>query len=61
MFKSAVTELSQWADQCRRWADSSRTKEQRLDLKGLERILSDAASQAEGDSESGSLRPPANS
>lgn len=61
MFKSAATEISQWADQCRRWANTARTKEQRLNLKSLEKILSDAALQAEDDSENGILRPPTNS
>jgi hypothetical protein len=49
MFKSAAEELNQWADQCRRWANSARTREQRLTLQSLERILDDAAIEAEQD------------
>jgi hypothetical protein len=47
MFKSATEELSQWADQCRRWAKGARTREQRLTLQSLERLLDDAAIEAE--------------
>ncbi len=47
MFKSAAEELSQWADQCRRWARGARTREQRLTLQSLERLLDDAAIEAE--------------
>jgi hypothetical protein len=50
MFKSAAAELSQWADQCRRWAKGARTHEQRLTLESLERLLDDAAIEAERDS-----------
>ena len=50
MFKSAAEELSQWADQCRRWAKGARTREQRLTLQSLERLLDDAAIEAEQDS-----------
>ncbi|MGC1276588.1 MAG: hypothetical protein WA893_00020 [Xanthobacteraceae bacterium] len=49
MFKSAAEELNQWADQCRRWAKGARTREQRLTLQGLERLLDDAAIEAEFD------------
>lgn len=49
MFKSAAEELNQWADQCRRWAKGARTREQRLTLQGLERLLDDAAIEAECD------------
>ena len=47
MFKSAAEEISQWADQCRRWARGARTREQRLTLQSLERLLHDAAIEAE--------------
>jgi hypothetical protein len=49
MFKSAAEEISQWADQCRRWARSARTREQRLTLQRWERLFSEAASEAEVD------------
>lgn len=47
MVKSAAAELTHWADQCRRWARGARTREQRLTLQSLERILDDAAIEAE--------------
>jgi hypothetical protein len=47
MLKSAAEEMSQWADQCRRWAKGARTREQRLTLQSLERLLDDAAADAE--------------
>lgn len=47
MFKSAAQEISQWADQCRRWARGAHTREQRLTLQSLERLLEDAAIEAE--------------
>jgi hypothetical protein len=50
MFKSAAEELNQWADQCRRWAKGASTREQRLTLQGFERLLDDAAIEAEQDS-----------
>jgi hypothetical protein len=49
MFKSAAEEISQWADQCRRWARGARTKEQRLTLQHWERLFSQAAIDAEQD------------
>jgi hypothetical protein len=49
MFKSAAEEISQWADQCRRWARSAHTRKQRLTLQRWERLLSEAASEAEED------------
>ena len=49
MFKSAAEEISQWADHCRRWATDARTREQRLTLQSLERLLDDAAIEAEQD------------
>ncbi|MFY9759022.1 MAG: hypothetical protein WB772_19685 [Xanthobacteraceae bacterium] len=49
MFKSAADELNQWADQCRRWAKGARTRDQRLTLQSLERLLDDAAIEAEQD------------
>jgi hypothetical protein len=58
MFKSAAEELNQWADQCRRWAKGASTREQRLTLQGFERLLDDAAIEAEQDSgESAPLAP----
>jgi len=48
MFKSAAEEISQWADQCRRWARGARTRDQKLMLQNLERLLSQAALDAEG-------------
>jgi hypothetical protein len=48
MFKSAAEEISQWADQCRRWARAARTRDQKLMLQNLERLLSQAALDAEG-------------
>jgi hypothetical protein len=47
MFKSAAEEISQWADQCRRWARGARGREQKLMLQNLERVLSQAALDAE--------------
>jgi hypothetical protein len=47
MFKSAAEEISQWADQCRRWANGARTREQRLTLQRLEKLLDDAAIEAD--------------
>ncbi len=49
MFKSAAEEMNQWADQCRRWAKGARTRDQRLTLQSLERLLDDAAIEAEQD------------
>jgi hypothetical protein len=46
MFKSAAEEINQWADQCRRWAKDARTREQRLTLQSLEKLLEDAAIEA---------------
>lgn len=43
MFKSAAEEITQWADQCRRWARRARSKEQRLMLQNWERLFSEAA------------------
>jgi hypothetical protein len=49
MFKSAAEEIGQWADQCRRWARTAHTREQRLMLQSLERLLNQAALEAEDD------------
>jgi hypothetical protein len=58
MFKSAAEEISQWADQCRRWARDARTRDQKAMLQNLERLLSQAALDAEGSLElDGVLRP----
>ena len=48
MFKCAAEEISQWADQCRRWAREARTRDQKHMLQNLERLLSQAALDAEG-------------
>ena len=47
MIKSAAEEIGHWADQCRRWARDARTREQKLMLQNLERLLSQAALEAE--------------
>ncbi len=61
MFKSAAEEISQWADQCRRWARGARTREQRVTLQSLEKLLHDAAIEAEEELELTAPRPPARS
>ena len=62
MFKSAAEEISQWADQCRRWAREARTRDQKMMLQNLERLLSQAALDAEGTLDlDGVLRPLASS
>ncbi len=43
MFKSAAEEISQWADRCGRWARQARSRDQKLMLQNLERVLSQAA------------------
>lgn len=43
MFKSAAQEITQWADQCRRWARRARNNEQRLTLQNWERLFNEAA------------------
>jgi hypothetical protein len=43
MIKSAAEEIGHWADQCRRWARDARTREQKLMLQNLERLLNQAA------------------
>ncbi len=43
MFKSAAEEISQWADACGRWAREARSREQKLMLQNLERVLNQAA------------------
>jgi hypothetical protein len=47
MFKSAAEEMGQWADQCRRWARKARNPEQKQLLQNLERLLSEAALDAD--------------
>lgn len=62
MFKSAAEEIDQWANQCRRWAREARTREQKLILRNLERLLSQAALDAHDDLEGDcALRPVAQS
>jgi hypothetical protein len=46
MIKSAAEEIGHWADQCRRWARDARSREQKLMLQNLERLLSQAALEA---------------
>jgi len=57
MFKSAAEEISQWAAQCRRWAREARSRDQRLMLHNLERLLSQAALDAEDALDVDRLRP----
>ena len=57
MFKSAAEEISQWADQCRRWAKDARTREQRVTLQSLQRLLYDAAVEAEDEDDLAAPRP----
>jgi hypothetical protein len=47
MVKSAAEEIGHWADQCRRWARDASTREQKLMLQNLERLLNQAALEAE--------------
>ena len=47
MMKSAAQEISEWADRCRRWAKDARTREQRTTLTSLQKLLHDAALEAE--------------
>jgi hypothetical protein len=47
MFKSAAEEISQWADQCARWARETRSRDQKRMLQNLERVLSQAALDAQ--------------
>lgn len=59
MFKSAAEEITQWADQCRRWARRARTREERSTLMSLERLLEDAAIEAEDVADRSLPRPQA--
>ena len=47
MFKSAAEEISQWAERCGRWAREARSRDQKLMLQNLERVLCQAALDAE--------------
>jgi len=47
MLSSAAEEISEWAERCRIWACGARTMEQRSLLQGLERLLTQAAFDAE--------------
>jgi hypothetical protein len=47
MFKSAAEEISHWANRCGRWAREARSHDQKLLLQNLERVLSQAALDAE--------------
>jgi hypothetical protein len=46
---SAVKEINQWADRCRRWIRRARTDEQRQTLHDWEKFLRQAALIAERD------------
>ncbi len=47
MFKSAAEEIGEWADRCRLWARSARSREQRQMLQSWERLFSQAEIEAE--------------
>jgi hypothetical protein len=49
MLNSAAEEISLWAERCRIWACGARTAEQRLMLRSLEELLSQAALDADQD------------
>ena len=57
MLRSATEELSRWADQCRRWSHSARTKEQRLTLENWERFMLQAATKSEQELDAGYAKP----
>jgi len=57
MLRSATEELSRWADQCRRWSHSARTKEQRLTLQNWERFMLQAATESERKLDAGYAKP----
>ena len=44
---SAAEEISQWAERCRAWATTARTREQQIMLHSLEMLLSKAAVEAQ--------------
>jgi hypothetical protein len=49
MFESVAEEIGHWADRCQVWAQGARTREQRSMLQSLERLLSQAAADAQRD------------
>ena len=49
MSVSAAEELIHWADRCRNWARRARSSEHRANLQSLEKILNQAALEAEDD------------
>ncbi len=51
MFESVPEEIGHWAERCHVWAQGARTKEQRSMLQNLERLLSQAAADAQRDLE----------
>jgi len=51
MFTSATDEISHWADRCRLWARGARTSEQRKTLQLWERLLRQAAVDAQNNLE----------
>jgi len=49
MFESVAEEIGHWAERCHVWAQGARTKEQRSMLQSLERLLDQAAVDAQRD------------
>jgi hypothetical protein len=49
MFESVAEEIGHWANRCHAWAQGARTTEQRSMLQSLERLLSQAAADAQRD------------
>jgi len=47
LFDTAADEMREWAERCRRWASAARTGDQRATLHSLERLLHQAATEAE--------------
>jgi len=58
MFATAAEEISDWAERCRIWAHGARTAEHRSLLQSLERVLNQAAFDAERNLDDGASRPP---
>jgi len=58
LFKSAADEIGHWAEQCRRWAVTARTREHRLTLQSLGRLLGKAAAKAETEADTQPQRRP---
>jgi hypothetical protein len=49
MFESVPEEIGHWAERCHVWAQGARTQEQRSMLQNLERLLDQAAAEAQRD------------